>query len=848
MLRSGCARDWVTMDHFETARAGAPMGRPCRPRRWVLNGTIAALAMLAGQEGPSAQGCSSAWEPFPPGAFDGRVHALLQTGTVQNPTLYAAGEFTQAGGRAARNLAVFRNGAWTEVGGGLDGPGFALAQLGTRIYVGGRFGRAGTSSVSNVAAFDGANWDALDGGTDGEVRVLEPHTLGLSGPGMLVGGAFGRAGVTPVDGLAWRGGSWVRFGPPGRREVAAIASVSTGLGNELWIGGAEASGGFVAAFDGAAWRTVGGGLPPITGLADDVGRGTVAVSPFTPTPFRWSGTVWLPIGSVAIGAHTVLVDGGQLYVGSWNGLFRLTAGSFVEVGAVNGDIRSLVRDGGSIWLGGMFTSIGTSEVTCVARYDGNGFSPVANASAGVGAYGNVSAIHSADVDGDGIDELYVAGVFHHVGPLRAPHIARWDGTRWAALGESLRIGSFPSSMLDWQGQLYVVGQINGSVSIDSPNVIRWDGVQWTAVGGGLSSPASGLCIHDEGPGPALFACGQFGVAKWTGSVWQYRGQQALSSGRGNVNTLASFAGALYAGGVFDSIAGVPAQNLAAWSNGAWHDVGGGVRRGAIGVDSMLVHRHRLYVGGNFDLAGSSTVANIVSWGGSPTPFWSSLGSGVDSWVLDLKVVDDELVAAGVLSRAGSQGVETFATWDGGRWSQFGGAGVRALVGALSVFDPDGGGTSPREVIAGGIIEDIAGHPTGNLARYRGPPSPWTSLGGGVPRLFNSLPFGRAGLAGSGPLTNGSPVSLDLVRAAANSPSALVISQQSNPIELFGGTWFANPMEITLPFTTDANGRWQGNLVWPLLPCASEIFFQAAFLDPTLATGLAFSDGLRAVSR
>jgi hypothetical protein len=67
------------------------------------------------------------------------------------------------------------------------------------------------------------------------------------------------------------------------------------------------------------------------------------------------------------------------------------------------------------------------------------------------------------------------------------------------------------------------------------NIARWDGTNWSAVPGTFSSIPTVLAVHDDGGGPAL-----------------------------------------YAGGSFTSVNGVPAKHLARLSGGVWAGVGGGV--------------------------------------------------------------------------------------------------------------------------------------------------------------------------------------------------------------------------------------------------------------------------------
>src|SRR5688572_27452338 len=86
-------------------------------------------------------------------------------------------------------------------------------------------------------------------------------------------------------------------------------------------------------------------------------------------------------------------------------------------------------------------------------------------------------------------------------------------------------------------------------------------------------------VFDDGSGPALFVGGTFthagslevdGIAKWDGAAFS---PLPTSGVEGNIGALIVFddgsGAALYAGGFFTSLGGVPALSVAKWDGASW---------------------------------------------------------------------------------------------------------------------------------------------------------------------------------------------------------------------------------------------------------------------------------------
>jgi hypothetical protein len=155
--------------------------------------------------------------------------------------LYAAGQFTTAGGVAAAGIAKWDGSAWSAVGsgtgvggagGGADyGVAIAFGPDGT-LYMGGYFTTVDGISAPYIAKFNGTSWSGLGSGMNATVREF------AFGPGgeLYVAGAFTQAGdLATAQGLAlWNGSTWSHVGVTLPGAPTAYSLLVTG--DDLYIG------------------------------------------------------------------------------------------------------------------------------------------------------------------------------------------------------------------------------------------------------------------------------------------------------------------------------------------------------------------------------------------------------------------------------------------------------------------------------------------------------------------------------------------------------------------------------------------------------------------------------------
>jgi hypothetical protein len=294
----------------------------------------------------------------------------------------------------------------------------------------------------------------------------------------------------------------------------------------------------------------------------------------------------------------------------------------------------------------------------------------------------------------------------------------------AALGGVRKLIMFDSGS---GPELYAGGSFAGLSPGPGCGVAKWTGTGWVAVGD-ISYGVHDLVAYDDGAGTKLYACGEFifgpfmtpivGIARWNGAAWESPGASTVT----RAFALAVFdedgpgpgRPALFLGGNFSAVGGVPARAVARWDGQVWTEVGGGiwVSQGGLyagTVRTLAVHNDgsgpALYAGGQFDHASNAACINIAKWAGTA---WAAVGEGVyinySPGLQVLRSFDDgsgpTLYAGGSLLESTYPFYSTnIRRWRAGHWETVAGGltGGTAGVRALEVFD-DGGGSA---LIAGG---------------------------------------------------------------------------------------------------------------------------------------------------
>lgn len=198
---------------------------------------------------------------------NGTINALA---VGPDGTLYAAGQFTNAGGdNDADYIAKWNGTSWSAVGVPNTGAasitsanGLAIDRDGN-LYVGGNFTNwADVANADYFAKWDGSSWSAVGSGGTGLVEDIAVDSQG----NIYIGGTFlNWAGVAEADRLAWWNGSaWAAVG--GVTPSGASGALAVTPDDKVYFGGnytdlnsiAEAD--YIALWDGLAWSAMADGL------------------------------------------------------------------------------------------------------------------------------------------------------------------------------------------------------------------------------------------------------------------------------------------------------------------------------------------------------------------------------------------------------------------------------------------------------------------------------------------------------------------------------------------------------------------------------------------------------------
>lgn len=395
--------------------------------------------------------------------------------------------------------------------------------------------------------------------------------------------------------------------------------------------------------------------------------------------------IWLAMAASSLAGSGVLrAQTCQSHWEAW------TSGGIFPGYLVDSLAASSSPSGPVLYASGNFGSIAGMPVGRIAAWDGHTWSPLGAGVSGVpGSSPVVPNITSLVFYSDGTgNQLYAGGWFVNAGDQVANGIARWNGATWSTFAPGLAGSLLPqiNAMLvfdDGSGSaLYVSGIFTSIAGINARGIARWNGVSWQPVGDVATSLASpqvyAMVAFDDGNGPALYAGGTFSsiggvpavnIAKWNGNTWQALGN---GLGVGPVDCLAAYDEGLglklFAAGEFAASGSTPVSLIARWDAGAWSPVGGGLTGTNPFVECLQVFDDgtgaALYAGGQFSTAGGQPAHAIVRWNGST---WSGLGQGIDGFaVFSMTPFNDgsgtALYVGGEFSAAGGVAAPGLARW------------------------------------------------------------------------------------------------------------------------------------------------------------------------------------------
>lgn len=318
------------------------------------------------------------------------------------------------------------------------------------------------------------------------------------------------------------------------------------------------------------------------------------------------------------GAFDAVGNTAAYFVAKWDG----STWSSLGLGMDNGVEAFAFSPDGSVYASGAFLTATNDDGTAVnvngiAEWDGSQWWPL-----GDGVTGGVYGFFYVDALAVSGTNLYAGGYFSSMGGVPASYIAQWNGSEWSSLGSGLDgvLYANVTTLTFFGGNLYAGGGFSTAGGISTPYIAEWNGSSWLPVGAGLDYGVNALVVS----GTNLYVGGNFNtaynsdgdavtahyVAQWDGNEWS-----AIGTGMNNtVDSLAVWGNTLYAGGIFKTAGGATVNNIAQWDGSTWSAMGSGTSGygGAGDVRTLATSGGILYAGGNFTTAGGVTVNHIAA--------------------------------------------------------------------------------------------------------------------------------------------------------------------------------------------------------------------------------------------
>lgn len=636
------------------------------------------------------------------------IYAIAANGN----TVYVGGDFDQMDGVPALQIARWNGSQWSAVGEGVgdlnfdetalgtDGVVYALVAEGSDVYVGGDFSHAasagGPISVNNIARWNGSTWSALGAGVAAETEFDFAAVYALLKTGSLVyaGGEFKAAGGQPANHIArWNGSSWsplsTGIAPDSfvYKPVRALQMV----GSSLYVGGSFLGAGGQASANLAVWN---GSAWSVVSKAPDGAMNALAAAP---TGDLFAAGRFDRVGDLFV-SHVA-----RLNAGEWRALGEgvLNYASYLA----GADVRAVAVDaGGRVFIGGRFEFAGGVAAKNLAMWDGAAWHNI----------GNVDDTVEALVVGG--DYLYLGGSFSQAGTTAAQRVARWhlQNRTWSALGSGI---NGPVYTLAYGNDVLVAGgQFTGAGGVSAYDVAWWNGAQWRAFGDTFR-------IYERGSGGGEYPTSVHGLA--------VQGDTVIIGGE--FQTIQSLTGSCDVGDL------CLVNNVVGWvrSTDTWFKLGPHTPTQEPGVtvdgrsgfniraEAVTIHGDNVYIGGAFNLAGSTPAANVARWNSTDNR-WDALDAGAggffDTAVHTLAVVGNSVVMGGHFTTAGDAIANFVALYNPGTnsWSPLG----SGLVGpAVQYTDVNAVAAAGNSVYFVGDFTLAGGQSSNGVARYDMSPPP-----------------------------------------------------------------------------------------------------------------------------
>lgn len=329
-------------------------------------------------------------------------------------------------------------------------------------------------------------------------------------------------------------------------------------------------------------------------------------------------------------------------------------------------VCSLLFTAGNLYMGGDFSAVNGVPARNIARWDGTRWSAL-------GPDILDGTVRCMTSDGH---NLYAGGRFVFADRIHTGAVARWDGKSWNGLPKFIPndrtsrlfdLNQGADAVLSDGVNLYAGGYFFEAWGIPAKHIAKWDGAAWSAMGEGLDAPVKALAwdganLYAAGGDPVDSGRHPNYVMKWDGRRWTRVG----TAMKGVVYALAWDGSSLYAGGSFYEIERSDAKYIARWDGRTWRPLGtrmyntGSAWGGHLQVTALACdHPGVLFVGGRFNQVGGIYADFVARWDGDQ---WVALGSGIHGPVETLASDGTSLYAGGIFELAGGKVARLLARW------------------------------------------------------------------------------------------------------------------------------------------------------------------------------------------
>ena len=386
-------------------------------------------------------------------------------------------------------------------------------------------------------------------------------------------------------------------------------------------------------------------------------------------------------------------------------------------------------------------------LTSSANLISQSWSPLSTGLSGGGTLGNCFTIYN--------NKLIVGGAFETAGGNISKGVASWDGSNWSAMNTGIdwtgqTVFTSVRSLAVFNNTLFAGGFFNSAGVTPLNSLAKWNGSSWLPVTLNMHAPASnnGMGIYSLFVfNNALYVAGLFdsiggiaanNIAKYDGINWTALGNGITypnsisypNNSDCNIRSLYSYNNELIVGGYFNQAGTIAANNIAKWNGTTWSTLGVGFPSSfssglyKICVTSLGVYNSELYAG--------NSMTGISKWNGTN---WSAVGGGIPNGgngnlVTAMCVYNNKLILAGNFLKAGNLDLGNIAAWDGANWYYVGGNGFGLQLNGLQSLGGGAGGILNLSNIRGLIVYNSDLYATGTI---------WTTYPIQIPIItFNNI--------------------------------------------------------------------------------------------------------------